>query len=275
MKSRKWKRLRWRVLVRDRFTCQCGCGHVERDTAQLVADQLGGVMLDGAAAAWQVNRSRTRAPPAPGASTPGGSSTRAMVRQHRCGPCGSCGGQPAKEVSRGSAFRATGIQLGSGKRGRDRSVTAMTPSNSLRCGGCELLELGKRGLGRGFDQAFGEQRAGVAELAACRATARPSSGRRPWPWRASAPSALRHVAQRVVGGASQQTVREAARTAIARASNLRGLARAAKTHRRRASTPALHQLGSLSSCLVAIRVSTRALCAADPRAGGRSGGASL
>lgn len=38
MKSRDWKRLRWRILVRDRFTCQCGCGHIESDTSQLVAD---------------------------------------------------------------------------------------------------------------------------------------------------------------------------------------------------------------------------------------------
>jgi 5-methylcytosine-specific restriction endonuclease McrA len=38
MKSRRWKALRWEVLVRDRFTCQCGCGRTEPDTAMLVAD---------------------------------------------------------------------------------------------------------------------------------------------------------------------------------------------------------------------------------------------
>jgi 5-methylcytosine-specific restriction protein A len=38
MKSRRWKALRWSTLVRDRFTCQCGCGHIEPDTSLLVAD---------------------------------------------------------------------------------------------------------------------------------------------------------------------------------------------------------------------------------------------
>lgn len=34
----RWKRLRAKVLKRDLFTCQCGCGHVEHDASQLVAD---------------------------------------------------------------------------------------------------------------------------------------------------------------------------------------------------------------------------------------------
>ncbi|TCD04266.1 HNH endonuclease [Erythrobacteraceae bacterium CFH 75059] len=33
----RWRRLRWSVLVRDRFTCQL-CGRLEGDTARLVAD---------------------------------------------------------------------------------------------------------------------------------------------------------------------------------------------------------------------------------------------
>jgi 5-methylcytosine-specific restriction endonuclease McrA len=37
-KTARWQRLRWQVLVRDLFTCQCGCGRIETDTSQLVAD---------------------------------------------------------------------------------------------------------------------------------------------------------------------------------------------------------------------------------------------
>jgi 5-methylcytosine-specific restriction enzyme A len=38
-KTQRWRRLRWRVLVRDLFTCQMpGCGKVEPNTSQLVAD---------------------------------------------------------------------------------------------------------------------------------------------------------------------------------------------------------------------------------------------
>ena len=38
-KTARWQRLRWAVLVRDRFTCQWpGCGRVEANTSQLVAD---------------------------------------------------------------------------------------------------------------------------------------------------------------------------------------------------------------------------------------------
>lgn len=36
----RWRRLRWSVLSRDLFTCQCGCGHVEPDASQLVADHI-------------------------------------------------------------------------------------------------------------------------------------------------------------------------------------------------------------------------------------------
>ena len=40
-KTARWQRLRWFVLVRDLFTCQMpGCGRVEPDTAQLVADHI-------------------------------------------------------------------------------------------------------------------------------------------------------------------------------------------------------------------------------------------
>lgn len=39
-KTARWQRLRWDVLVRDRFTCQCGCGRLEADTSQLVADHI-------------------------------------------------------------------------------------------------------------------------------------------------------------------------------------------------------------------------------------------
>ena len=35
-----WKALRWETLVRDRFTCRCGCGVMEPDTARLVADHI-------------------------------------------------------------------------------------------------------------------------------------------------------------------------------------------------------------------------------------------
>lgn len=37
-KTARWQALRWRVLVRDLFTCQCGCGLIEADTSLLVAD---------------------------------------------------------------------------------------------------------------------------------------------------------------------------------------------------------------------------------------------
>ena len=38
-KTKAWQRLRWLVLKRDLFTCQWpGCGRVEADTSQLVAD---------------------------------------------------------------------------------------------------------------------------------------------------------------------------------------------------------------------------------------------
>jgi 5-methylcytosine-specific restriction enzyme A len=36
-KTRAWRQLRWRVLMRDLFTCQM-CGKVEPDTSQLVGD---------------------------------------------------------------------------------------------------------------------------------------------------------------------------------------------------------------------------------------------
>lgn len=36
-KTKAWRQLRWRVLVRDLFTCQM-CGRVEADTSQLVGD---------------------------------------------------------------------------------------------------------------------------------------------------------------------------------------------------------------------------------------------
>lgn len=36
-KTRRWKALRWSVLVRDGFTCQCGCGY-EGGSPELVAD---------------------------------------------------------------------------------------------------------------------------------------------------------------------------------------------------------------------------------------------
>lgn len=37
-KTSRWQKLRWSVLVRDNFTCQCGCGVVEGNTSNLVAD---------------------------------------------------------------------------------------------------------------------------------------------------------------------------------------------------------------------------------------------
>jgi 5-methylcytosine-specific restriction protein A len=37
--SRKWKRLRWSVLVRDRFTCAF-CKSLETDTSRLVCDHV-------------------------------------------------------------------------------------------------------------------------------------------------------------------------------------------------------------------------------------------
>ena len=38
-KTARWQKLRWSILVRDLFTCQwLGCGLVEADTSQLVAD---------------------------------------------------------------------------------------------------------------------------------------------------------------------------------------------------------------------------------------------
>jgi 5-methylcytosine-specific restriction enzyme A len=38
-KTSRWQKLRWKVLVRDLFTCQmASCGRVEADTSKLVAD---------------------------------------------------------------------------------------------------------------------------------------------------------------------------------------------------------------------------------------------
>ncbi|MGT2514788.1 HNH endonuclease [Sphingomonas panni] len=40
-KTKRWQDLRWEVLRRDLFTCQWrGCGRVEADTSQLVADHV-------------------------------------------------------------------------------------------------------------------------------------------------------------------------------------------------------------------------------------------
>lgn len=36
----RWKRLRLATFDRDNFTCQCGCGRFEGDSAQLVADHI-------------------------------------------------------------------------------------------------------------------------------------------------------------------------------------------------------------------------------------------
>lgn len=36
-KTARWQKLRWSVLVRDRFTCR-ECGRITADTSQLVAD---------------------------------------------------------------------------------------------------------------------------------------------------------------------------------------------------------------------------------------------
>ena len=46
-KTARWQRLRWRVLLRDAFTCQWqGCGRVFADTSQLVADHIVPVRVD-------------------------------------------------------------------------------------------------------------------------------------------------------------------------------------------------------------------------------------
>lgn len=34
----RWRQLRLRIFIRDRFTCQCGCGQMEGNTSLLVAD---------------------------------------------------------------------------------------------------------------------------------------------------------------------------------------------------------------------------------------------
>lgn len=34
----RWQKLRMKILKRDMFTCQCGCGVLEADTSLLVAD---------------------------------------------------------------------------------------------------------------------------------------------------------------------------------------------------------------------------------------------
>lgn len=39
-KTKRWQDLRLRVFVRDRFTCQCGCGRIEGNTSLLVADHI-------------------------------------------------------------------------------------------------------------------------------------------------------------------------------------------------------------------------------------------
>lgn len=37
-KTKRWRELRWEVLVRDRFTCQYkGCGKLEVDSSKLIA----------------------------------------------------------------------------------------------------------------------------------------------------------------------------------------------------------------------------------------------
>jgi len=37
-KTARWQRLRLEIFKRDHYTCQCGCGLIEGDTSQLVAD---------------------------------------------------------------------------------------------------------------------------------------------------------------------------------------------------------------------------------------------
>lgn len=39
-KTARWQRLRWKVLVRDLFTCQCGCGRGPLASPDLVADHI-------------------------------------------------------------------------------------------------------------------------------------------------------------------------------------------------------------------------------------------
>jgi len=46
-KTARWQRLRWSILVRDRFTCQWDlCGRVIADTSQLVADHMVPARID-------------------------------------------------------------------------------------------------------------------------------------------------------------------------------------------------------------------------------------
>jgi len=37
-KTARWRRLRLEIFKRDDYTCKCGCGLIEGDTSQLVAD---------------------------------------------------------------------------------------------------------------------------------------------------------------------------------------------------------------------------------------------
>jgi 5-methylcytosine-specific restriction endonuclease McrA len=37
-KTVRWQRLRLRTFLRDRYTCQCGCGQLEGDTSRLICD---------------------------------------------------------------------------------------------------------------------------------------------------------------------------------------------------------------------------------------------
>jgi 5-methylcytosine-specific restriction protein A len=39
-KLKRWQDLRIKVFLRDGFTCQCGCGHMEGNTSLLVADHI-------------------------------------------------------------------------------------------------------------------------------------------------------------------------------------------------------------------------------------------
>lgn len=49
LKTARWQRLRWDVLVRDEFTCQWpGCGRIVVDTSKLVADHIVPVRIDPA-----------------------------------------------------------------------------------------------------------------------------------------------------------------------------------------------------------------------------------